>query len=709
MRFIYILIFFLLGINNLYSQKKNQIELSKDSLNWVDGSKKASLYVNISSEYLEINIDSALFYAYKGKFFADKYKDKENQALSLARIGHLLIMKGDNERAGKSLRKALEYAKASKSSKALLQTNNFMGVYYSKIFNLDSSKYYFKENIRISREVKDTRYETRSLFNVASLAYTQFRYDESIKYFLEILNNVDKIDDIVLEANLYLNIANIYKRVGEIDKAIDFYNKSISICTDYHFDSLLVLANTNLAKLYIAEQKYDEALKNLNSIDILIKKIADYTKLSSYYNNLGLVKMRLDKYSESEYYLKKSILNAEKYKQFIDLATSYRYLAELYLLKKQYQEVPSFLEKAMDYTRLVKSDTYDKEVVRLYSEYYFATGRYKEACISRKRYERLNDSLNSIDKLKIVEEQKIKFETEKVELENNVLKVEKISSEKENEAKALTIKLLSLVLFLLLTSGSVIIFLLRKQKNIIKELNDLNTKLSKANLTKDKFFSILSHDLRAPFNTLIGFSTLINSEVEQLEGMDDLKGYSSELLLSSERTLDLLDSILAWARLQSGNIEVKSELLDVNKIFETVYNIYSSTLKVKNIECAMIPNEGCSVFGDKNIVMTIFRNLLSNSIKFTNSGGKIEMGCMNKGDEKVLFVRDNGIGITKENQEKIFCPKANISKRGTANEAGSGVGLILIKDLAIANGGDLWFESEEGKGTCFFVSFKKLE
>jgi two-component system sensor histidine kinase/response regulator len=111
------------------------------------------------------------------------------------------------------------------------------------------------------------------------------------------------------------------------------------------------------------------------------------------------------------------------------------------------------------------------------------------------------------------------------------------------------------------------------------------------------------------------------------------------------------------------------------------------------------------VMGDRDIVLTIFRNLLSNSIKFTEKGGKIDMDCTVMDDKRIFFIRDNGVGISEDKQKKIFSSTEKISERGTFNEIGSGLGLILIKDLAVENGGDLWFDSIEGEGTTFYVSF----
>jgi signal transduction histidine kinase len=228
--------------------------------------------------------------------------------------------------------------------------------------------------------------------------------------------------------------------------------------------------------------------------------------------------------------------------------------------------------------------------------------------------------------------------------------------------------------------------------------------LSLLNATKDKFFSIIAHDLRNPFNTVIGFSDILLQNFRKYPE-DKIEKFLGYIHSSSIIGNDLLSNLLTWSRSQSGSITFKPEKLELTTIVQESLNLLEANAHQKGITILKsFPNEIFCSF-DENMIKTVIRNLVSNAIKFTSHKGEINITIEKKGDVITISVRDNGVGIAKEHQERLFQADSNVSTKGTSNESGTGLGLILCKEFVEKHGGRIWVESEEGKGSAFKFTF----
>ena len=221
---------------------------------------------------------------------------------------------------------------------------------------------------------------------------------------------------------------------------------------------------------------------------------------------------------------------------------------------------------------------------------------------------------------------------------------------------------------------------------------------------RDKMYSVIAHDLRSPLGSikmvLNMFVMTMSPEMigeEQYEMLDSANK-------STEELFNLLDNLLKWTKTQTGRLKVVFQDFELVKSISGVLEIFSLVSSSKNIELIFDSNEEINVRGDIDIVKTITRNLLSNAIKFSFSGSKIIIEVKKIDNMAVVSVKDFGKGISQEEQNKLFNSETHFSKYGTNNEEGSGLGLLLCKDFATKNRGDLWLQSEEGKGSTFFFS-----
>ncbi|MDA3952126.1 MAG: ATP-binding protein [Bacteroidales bacterium] len=239
-----------------------------------------------------------------------------------------------------------------------------------------------------------------------------------------------------------------------------------------------------------------------------------------------------------------------------------------------------------------------------------------------------------------------------------------------------------------------------EQKNIEKELTKSKAAAESANATKDKFFEIISHDLRSPFNSIIGFSELL---IKNVNDTDNAKSKKHIDIINSlaKNTLILLDNLLNWAKSQTGELSFRPEKIILSEVILEIIGLNKSLAKAKNISLYYSPTNEIELYTDENILKTVLRNLISNAIKFTNVGGNINILTTTNQQKVEISISDNGVGMNEETIYKLFETSTNVTSLGTANEKGSGLGLMLCKEFVEKLNGKIWVESEEGKGSDF--------
>ena len=241
---------------------------------------------------------------------------------------------------------------------------------------------------------------------------------------------------------------------------------------------------------------------------------------------------------------------------------------------------------------------------------------------------------------------------------------------------------------------------LKAQKDSLEETNK---KLHELNLTKDKFFSIIAHDLKSPFSNLIGFLSLLNSRVDSYE-RDKIKKFVKLSYQSSTKIYNLLDDLLKWSRSQLNVIEIKKQKVDIRKIINANTKFIENAAENKNVEIRINLQEEISISTDENMVNTIIRNLLSNAVKFSHSNGVVTISGQKAGREIIISIKDSGVGLSNDDIGKLFRVDVPTQQIGESKEKGTGLGLIICKDFVEQLGGKIWVESELGNGSTFKFS-----
>ena len=305
------------------------------------------------------------------------------------------------------------------------------------------------------------------------------------------------------------------------------------------------------------------------------------------------------------------------------------------------------------------------------------------------------DQLNNINKLleerqQYIEEQSEELRFQKNKLEDSNTELNEINSLLEERQQIIEEQAEEL----------------RAQK---EELQEANSNLVDLNSMKNKFFSIIAHDLKSPLGVVLGFSELLQVNMSKLPDSKKLM-YSEKIYNSSRNINGLLENLLQWARTQTDNVVFEPATINLRNLMIQATTLLKDTIQSKKITIDFEDTEYPNVFADSNMIYTVIRNLLANAIKYSREGSKISVECVRKGNDMVMLsIKDQGIGISEEDKLKLFRIDRNISREGTHGETGTGLGLILCKEFVTKNGGEIWVESVENKGATFYFTLPGSE
>ena len=247
-----------------------------------------------------------------------------------------------------------------------------------------------------------------------------------------------------------------------------------------------------------------------------------------------------------------------------------------------------------------------------------------------------------------------------------------------------------------------------ERKKAEEALIESEARLNDLNATKDKFFSIIGHDLKNPFASIIGLSELQLLEIEN-ENYEGVKEYAQMIHHSSQKAMELLTNLLLWARTQTGRYDYKPQRFNLNEAIDEEIDLLRDTAVLKSISVEFDRSSNIFLFADKAMMKLVIRNLLSNGVKFSHPGETIQVSAEQTDEEVIIHVADNGVGIDPERLEMLFKIENRYSRAGTNNEMGSGLGLLLCKEFIELHGGKIWAESEPGSGSIFSVSIPVME
>lgn len=554
----------------------------------------------------------------------------------------------------KQLEKKINLTSEPKAKIALLRKLHLL---YKEKGKLYQAKEYLREAYNIVLKV--------GLANISSLVYVEITYElghiclhdlqeysDALKYFLISYKKSKELQNIDHQVRNLTSIGYVNRIQGEYSKADKYFDKAIELGLENNSNKMeLVFAYNEKANACFFLEQYKKSI-------LLHEKALKIAQDKNYYNLEGFILHDMALANAEIGNLKKAENELEKCQAAFEKVISgkpifiYNSLGNLYIHKQDYNKALINYQKTLEFTDINKGTKL--EAYQGLTKVYAKLKDFKKAYKYLKKAEKLRSIIyNENSKKKIAEMQtKFDYETQKKEAEIYRLK---------------------------------------------------NIELKKANAAKDRFFSIIAHDLKSPFSTIISFINIMKKSFGRYD-KNRILNLVKELEESTHNTFNLLKNLLDWSRMQSGVINFKPTQFDINEIIDEVCTLKEPKAKQKNIKLSLQIEGENSTFGDVNMVTTIIRNLVNNAIKFTHSGGKIIIKSNQNNEKTVVEISDNGIGIKKENLSKLFRIESNFSTYGTANEKGTGLGLILVKEFIEKNNGSIEVKSEYGEGSTFKFS-----
>ena len=572
------------------------------------------------------------------------------------------------------------------------------------------------EALAIAKNLDYHKEVAKAMYYLGCAYHINNQHDLSLEYLHDTyrFSNTHNFHEINAEASLQLGV--VYYQLRKFKRCFSFTQKAYATFINLNkpegrikCQNLLGLYHKSQNNNDLASNYLDEALKSAKNLKDNKLTFAILIDLGNYYANKGNISEAIKTYKEAVNYHQNSSQN-------YNVALFELNLAILYLKYDENEKALSHLKKGHTISKKLKSHHLHSTYYNFLTQYYTKEKNYKLALNAHQKAQTYKDSIIEDQQTNKITDIEIRQATRNQDIENHRLK-------EDNQIKDIKIfrqYSIGLSLLLALMVG-IFVLIIRNRNNLKKNeileleksmadqhaeemfdkkeaLERSENALKTANETKDKMFSLIAHDLRGSVGNISNGLRMLLTEEDLVLSEEETKEFLGSLFHSADNSYELLENLLAWARNQSHSIEPTLEMVDLDSIILSNLELLSELGKIKSIKIFTSTNNKTDVFCDRNMVHTVLRNLISNSIKFTNKGGTIEIRSEIKEHFVTVSVIDNGVGMRKDQIQNIH---KGFTTDGTANEKGTGIGLALCRDFLTKNNG--WFNvhSEIDKGSTF--------
>ncbi|MGB5988924.1 MAG: tetratricopeptide repeat-containing sensor histidine kinase [Marinifilaceae bacterium] len=563
-----------------------------------------------------------------------------------------------------------------------------------------------KRALKISKNINYKRGAAISLNYISRHNYRMAQYDIAQDNLFKALNIHKEIGFKKGVMITYQSLGVIYSNMNKFDEALEYINKAIEIATELNHTFSIGISYGNMAIVYKEQEKYDEAIKNYNiSLEIFKKEKKKYQTARTLYN-MGNLYVKIKQYDKA---LKSNTKAFKLYKELNNEAgiiVSKMLYGTIYTKKKKLKLAEQYLLKAYEDSR--NFEEFEKEAT-LYNYLYHlynAKKDYKNALKYHVLYQDLYEKKTKEKSLQNTTFAKERYQSELKETENqNLLSQQKLNQDKIKEQKyfiiIISILFLSVIISSLLRYRQKAISnkLLNNQKEkLINLVNKLNSLIKE----KDSIMSILSHDLKNPFNVILGLLDSLESDYGHLDEKE-IKDYIKMSATASKSAYALLEDILTWSRTQTNGIKLNPQETNLHELCKKSIDVLQPSAKRKKIKLENITDKNTLIRLDKFTISTAINNITSNALKFTKEGGSISISSETNKKNVYIKIKDTGVGMSQSKINQLFKLENGITTVGTNNEKGTGLGLLICHEFILLNNGKIIIESQEGKGSTFTI------
>ncbi len=596
--------------------------------------------------------------------------------------------------------KAVSYYEKTGSLEKVGDLYNSIGASYWHINNYMKALEFFERALQNGIDYKNIPLQIKAHNNTGIIYENLSQYDKALECQINALELSQQINSPTYRATTYVNIGNIYFYLKQYTEATNNYLKALNIYTITDDESGQSICNNNLGECYLKQDNIDEAIKHYQKALSYATSKRDTTNISLFLLNIGNANRIAGNLRKAYSTLSKALELCNYYSDKGIKAKIYLHLGNTVAAQNKPDQAISYFNNALSITNETKDRKLFLKIYNSLAGFYYKQGDYKSAYLYKDQYSVLNDSVNNNKMLQDMAKMNAIYNTFKDQTTIINLQKENISHSKELMQEKNKRVLFYIVGLSFLTIIIILLTLFLYRRRTANKLKKQNIELNNLNATKDKFFSIIAHDLKSPFNSLLGFSEMLALHAET-QNTEQVVEYSNIIHNSTKKLFNLVENLLQWSKAQLGTTKYSPEQTDVYLLANNIISLLRLNAEEKDIVISSKMSRDIVGWVDENLFNTVMRNLLSNAIKFSRVGSMIQVTGVREGDMMRISVADTGVGIRSENLEKLFAIGTNISTKGTFNEQGTGLGLILCKEFVEINKGTIWAESEYGNGSTF--------
>ena len=566
---------------------------------------------------------------------------------------------------------------------------NYQSVIYRDQGAYEKSLAFSTRSLQLAQSVSDQTQIAYSYNNISTIYRLMGNYSAALEKLYRALEIFESIKDKVGIGYCYYNLGFVYMRQENFDKALENFETTVKIRESLNDAEGKTKALGRIAEIYLRKGENQKALTIFREVEKAYSNFDDQRSLISIRMGLAELYKRNNDLKKALYERKHALELSEKFADVIGIVTNASEMGVIYALAGNISEGKKFLEYGASTAKKYNSSELKLTNYKSYAEFFEIRKDYTNAYKYAKLLKQYQDSIYKKEKSTAISEVEAAYQLNKKEREKELV-------QKDLEKNQQLIKYWTLisVLFVGLSIVAILLYFLKRRTTV---------KLRELNATKDKFFSIIAHDLKNPITAQFTLTSMIIENYKDM-GKDELLELIEAVDKAGKQTYRLLENLLYWSRAQIGRLEYDPKEIFLDEMIRESYDLLFDNAKAKNITLVPVAQSSFAAYGDEEMIKTVLRNLISNAIKFTNQGGTVRVELEKKKEQRIVRVIDNGVGIPPEYLDQIFRIDVVASTPGTEGERGTGLGLILCKEFVEKNGGKLRVESEEGKGSTFSFS-----
>lgn len=566
--------------------------------------------------------------------------------------------------------------------------------------NHDSVSVLLDRADELAKSSKNHSYAAHVLLVRGQNEYFSSNYEKAIDLYYQALDLTEQIHDSVLFATANLNLGMVYNELEDYDESISYFQKTLKTSEAIKDSALIAKAYQDIAISYRHKKDVTKALEYNEKAIQMAQLRKDTAMIIAITNNFGTIAYDQHDLAKSLDYYRKAMDLYQATNDRKGIALAYNNIGLVYMDQKDYPKSIEYFKKALSLATELKMNDFVGDIYSNLTLYYKEQKDFKNAFYCYDRFNIIYDSLAGEKKNKMIYSIQAKYKLGRSARELEELKLKNQSQlDAIDSAKSIQIYLFIITVLVVVLAGATT-YLLFKEKKLASELKDKTRELSELNASKDKFFSIIAHDLKNPFNVLVSYTSILKTDLD-LFTKEQLEQIIADLNKASENGYNLLQNLLLWTRSQTNRIHILKSNFTLATVFNEVKDLAELNLIDKEQTLLMEIDSQTVVHADKDMISVVLRNLVFNAIKFSEKRSEIRLKASPSGSNVRIDVIDSGIGISEENMKKLFAIDKNTMQQGTDGEVGSGLGLVLCKEFVEKNDGKIWVESKVGKGSVF--------